>query len=315
MTGIVTGEAVVLDLPVARFPSRLLARILDTAIQLVLLLVMSAVVLAARTGGVDAAATAAISLTVSVLIIVGYPVIWETFTRGATPGKFALGLRVVSDDGGPERFRQALVRGLVAVVEFWLLLGFPALICSLLSADSKRIGDFLAGTTVIQRRLPQQPPATAAFAVPPGLAAWAATLEMASLSDETAEMARQYLSRLWQLAPAAAGELGRRLAASVAAQVSPPPPAGVPAPDYLAAVLAERRRRAAARLAGQAGVPPFPGAPPGAPAQAPAPPPAQAPAPPPGPAPAAAPGGTDPGARPAAGPGAPASSGGFAPPG
>ena len=65
-----------------------------------------------------------------------------TATRGRSPGKFALGLRVVSDDGSPERFRQALVRGLATVVDFWLVpfIGVPALICSLLSAKGKRLG-------------------------------------------------------------------------------------------------------------------------------------------------------------------------------
>ena len=93
---------------------------------------------------VRTATEGALSLTVIVLVIVGYPVIWETLTRGRSPGKFALGLRVVSDDGGPERFRQALVRGLAEVVEIWLLLGCPALICAVLSARGKRLGDLFA---------------------------------------------------------------------------------------------------------------------------------------------------------------------------
>ena len=95
-------------------------------------------------------------ITVIVLTVVGYPVIWETTTRGRSPGKFALGLRVVSDDGGPERFRQALVRGLATMVDFWLVpfIGVPALICSLLSDKGKRLGDVFAGTFVIQQRLP-----------------------------------------------------------------------------------------------------------------------------------------------------------------
>ena len=93
----------------------------------------------------------------------GYPIIWETTTRGRSPGKFALGLRVVSDDGGPERFRQALVRGLATIVDFWLVpfIGVPALICSLLSAKGKRLGDIFAGTFVIQQRLPARRAAVA----------------------------------------------------------------------------------------------------------------------------------------------------------
>jgi uncharacterized RDD family membrane protein YckC len=64
-----------------------------------------------------------------------------------------MGLRVVGDDGGPERFRQALVRALASVLEIWLLLGAPALITSLLSGKGKRLGDTFAGTFVIQERL------------------------------------------------------------------------------------------------------------------------------------------------------------------
>jgi hypothetical protein len=180
---------------------------------------------------------------------VGYPVLWETLTRGGSPGKFALGLRVVSDDGGPERFRQALVRGLAAVVEIWLLLGFPALISSLLSERGKRLGDVFAGTFVIQQRLPARRDAAALPAVSPELALWGAGLEMSGLTDQTAETARRYLARLPELTPAAQAELGERIAGAVRAQVSPLPPPGTPAVAYLSAVLAERRTREHARLA------------------------------------------------------------------
>jgi hypothetical protein len=189
-------------------------------------------------------------ITVIVLTLVGYPIIWETATRGRSPGKFALGLRVVSDDGGPERFRQALVRGLATIVDFWLFpfIGVPALISSLLSVKGKRLGDIFAGTFVIQQRLPaRRAPATSLLA-PPELVAWASGLEMSGLNDQTAAMARRYLSRLHELTPAARAELGERIAAAVRAQVSPPPPPGTPAPAYLAAVLAERHRREHARL-------------------------------------------------------------------
>jgi uncharacterized RDD family membrane protein YckC len=246
---VVTGEAVVLEVPCARFPSRLLALALDLLIQLALLFILFVIVGLAVTGDrVDGAAGGAIALTVSILIVVGYPVLWETLTRGGSPGKFALGLRVVSDDGGPERFRQALVRGLAAVVEIWLLLGFPALISSLLSQRGKRLGDIFAGTFVIQQRLPAGRGRAALPVVSPELAVWAAQLEMSGLTDQTAETARRYLARLPELTPAAQAELGERIAASVRVQVSPLPPPGTPAVAYLSAVLAERRNRDQARL-------------------------------------------------------------------
>ena len=257
MAEVITGEAVVIDVPFARFPSRTLALIIDIAVQLVLLFGLGGVALAAGAGGgLDAAAVAAISLAVSAAIIVGYPTLFETLSRGRSLGKLALGLRVVSDDGGPERFRQALMRALAGVLEIWLTLGFIALLTSLLSSGGKRLGDIFAGTFVITERLPGRRGTTAPMsALPPVLAAWAATAELSGLTDATAETARQYLSRYYDFTPATREEFGRRIAAAVAAQVTPPPPPGTTPPDYLSAVLAERRDRAHARITAQTASP------------------------------------------------------------
>ena len=135
----------------------------------------------------------------TVLTIVGYPLVFESATRGRTLGKMALGLRVVSDDGGPERFRQALFRALASVVEIWMFFGGPAVICSLLSPKGKRIGDVFAGTVVISERGPKLPPPPV---MPPSLAWWASSLQLSGLGPEQAELARQFLSRAPQLDPA-----------------------------------------------------------------------------------------------------------------
>ena len=280
MESVVTGEAVVLEVPVARFPSRLLAIIIDLAVQVVLLAVLLFVVGLAAEGGLDDASTAAIALVVTIGVIVGYPTLFETLSRGKTLGKLALGLRVVGDDGGPERFRQALVRALAGVIEIWGLAGAPALIASLLSAKGKRLGDLFAGTFVIQERLRAAP--GTAITMPPPLAAWAASAELSRLPDDIAATARSYLSRYWELSPPARAEFGRRLAAQVATLVSPPPPHGTPAAAFLSAVLVERRSRELARMT-----------------RAPAAPPPQTPAPAP---------------EPPVGPGEPPASGGFIPP-
>ncbi len=287
MTEVVTGEAVVLDVPCARFPSRLLALLIDMTLQ-VALVVGVLLVIGAAGVHLNAASLAAVLVATLVVIIIGYPAAFETLTRGRTLGKMALGLRVVSDDGGPERFRQALVRALAAVVEIWVFTGAPALICSLLSARGKRLGDVFAGTFVIQERLPRRPGVPAALAaVPPPLAGWAQTLELSRLQDQTAEQASSYLRRFYELTPAARDELGQRIAAAVAAQVTPPPPPGTPPAAFLSAVLAVRRQREAHRLAAQQagtapGPPPGPGgvpAPAAQPAAAAAQPPAWSPGP------------------------------------
>jgi len=249
---VVTGEAVVLDVPIASFPSRIAALLLDMLVQIALIVVILLIVLP-NAGQLDAATFAAIGLSCWVLIIVGYPTIFETLTRGRTLGKMALGQRIVSDDGSPERFRQALLRALAGVVEVWLVIGAPVgLITCMLTARGKRLGDLLAGTFAIQERVPRHSDLPPAFAVvPPPLIGWAQVLELSRLSDQTAAAASSYLRRFADLRPAARDELGRQLATAVAAQVSPPPPPGTPAAAYLVAVLAVRRDREQARLAAQ----------------------------------------------------------------
>jgi uncharacterized RDD family membrane protein YckC len=193
----------------------------------------------------DDALSAATLIIFTMLALVGYPVVLEVATRGRSLGKMAMGLRVVSDDGGPERFRQALFRALASVIEIWLLAGGPAVICSLVSAKGKRLGDVFAGTMVISERAPRLSPPPP---MPPMLAWWAASLQLSGLRPETADRARQFLSRAPQLDPALRDQMAYRICAEVSAQLAPPPPPGTPPPLVLAAVLAERHRRELDRL-------------------------------------------------------------------
>lgn len=275
MSELVSGEAVVLELRLAKLASRAVAFTLDAV-------VMVTVFLAALLGlvgtlvDVDDALGATLALVLALLVFVGYPVTVETLTRGRSLGKLALGLRVVREDGGPIRFRQALVRGLAGfIVDFGVFsffTGAVGVISSLSSAKGKRVGDVLAGTVVLRERMPT--PSAQPLAMPPSLAGWAAGLELSRLPDDLALAARQFVLRAGTLDPGVRASVGARLATEVAGHVSPPPPGQPPAEEYLAAVLAERRRREGARLAAAAPAsgPPWPGAPPPGPGPAPPPP-------------------------------------------
>ncbi|MCW2514649.1 MAG: putative rane protein/domain protein [Mycobacterium sp.] len=256
----VTGDAVVLDVQIAQLPVRALAALIDLTV-IFIGYVVGVMLWALTIYDFDEALSAAVLIIFTILTIVGYPIAFETATRGRSLGKMALGLRVVSDDGGPERFRQALFRALAGFIEIWTFAGGPAVICSMLSARGKRIGDVFAGTMVISERGPKM---AAPVPMPPALAWWAASLQLSGLRPEQAELARQFLSRANQLEPAFRDQMAYRIYADVVAQISPPPPQGAPPPLVLAAVLAERHRRELARLR--------PPAPPSAPVYAPAPP-------------------------------------------
>jgi uncharacterized RDD family membrane protein YckC len=278
VTDLVTGEAVVLELRLAKLASRLLSLLIDLVVQGVLL-VVGLLVISGVASSADDAAAAAIVLVFLVLVVVGYPVAFETLSRGRTLGKLTLGLRVVREDGGPIRFRHALVRAMAAVVEIWITAGAVALVVSLASSQGKRLGDFLAGTVVVRERVPSS--SAAVVTMPPQLAWWASGLDLSRLPDDLALAARQFLSRSRELAPEIRESMGARLAASVAACTSPPAPAGVPAWAFLSAVLAERRRRETVRLGASGAAQPSPDAQP-SPYGRPAPPPSYGqPAPPP----------------------------------
>ena len=245
MSEVVTGEAVVLELPVASFPGRLLALIIDLMVQAALgVLAAIGISLMAQLNG-DYIAAALVGAYLAITVV--YSTLWETITRGRTPGKMALGLRVVGDDGSPERFRQALVRSLVGLIEIYSLPPV-ALITSIVSVKAKRLGDIFAGTYVLQERMPARAALSPVFAtVPPPLTGWAQSLQLSALSDQTADAAGTYLRRFAELTPQARESLGIRIANAVAAEVSPPPPPGTPPAAYLAAVLAVRRDRDPAR--------------------------------------------------------------------
>ncbi|BCB79749.1 hypothetical protein GCM10022251_40190 [Phytohabitans flavus] len=252
---LVSGEAVEVEVRVARVGSRVLSLLIDIAVQVMLavaLLVIVAVALSS-TPVVDAALEGALFTVGIVLVLVGYPTLCETLTRGRTVGKFALGLRVVRDDGGPVRFRHALTRALVGVALEWPGLVLPlvtwvaSLATMLANPRGKRLGDLAAGTMVIHERTP------ASWGWVPGmprpLASWASTLDLTGLDDDLALAVRHFLARGHGLSEPERSRLGQALAGEILAKTTPPPPPGVPGWAYLAAVLAERHRRAADRLA------------------------------------------------------------------
>ncbi|MCA1823058.1 MAG: RDD family protein, partial [Frankia sp.] len=207
MSAIVTGEAVAVDLRVARLGSRMLAAVIDIAIQFALLFVGSGI-LGSALSEMDPTFAGAIALVLGVLLVVGYPVAQETLWRGQTIGKAALGLRVVRDDGGPATFWHVLVRGLLgAFVERpGITFGFAAIVCSLASRRGKRLGDLLAGTVVLQERVPRSH--AVARAMPPQLASWATSLDLTRLPDDLALAAWQFAARARQMHPAAREQLG-----------------------------------------------------------------------------------------------------------
>lgn len=80
-----------------------------------------------------------------------YPVLFEVYRHGMTPGKRAMGLGVVNDDGTPVGWSASMIRNLLRYVDFLPVLYGFGLISMLLHPDFKRLGDIAAGTRVVYR--------------------------------------------------------------------------------------------------------------------------------------------------------------------
>jgi uncharacterized RDD family membrane protein YckC len=252
VTQIVTGDAVVLDLRPARIPTRMLAFAIDLPVMGGLSYLYGYIV--ERVGG-SPARVQAVTIAGSLIVLFGYPIISETVTRGRTLGAWALGLRVVRDDGGAVRFRQALLRGLsLWAVDVALWTGLCAgLVCAAVNSQSKRFGDLMAGTMVIRTRAPRA--AKAIPAVPVELATWASQLELSRVPDSLMSAARSFVQRSDGLLPHPRQQLALDLAGQLARLTAPAPPAVLPPVDFLSAVVAERRRRETSKVQHQQWVP------------------------------------------------------------
>ncbi|MEU0193180.1 RDD family protein [Streptomyces afghaniensis] len=248
MSELVTGEAVALELRPARLPSRALAVLLDL-VAAVAVYVAVTIAVVVSTASLDDAAQTALSIATFVLVLVGGPIAVETLSHGRSLGKMACGLRVVRDDGGPIRFRHALVRGLIGVIEILMTFGVVACIASFVSARGRRLGDVFAGTLVVRERIPV---ARTGFVPPPPpwLAGRFSELDLSAVPDGLWLAVRQYLTRMQQLDPQVGWSMAERLASDLAERTGAPVPQGVPPAAYLAAVVQERQAREARRAFG-----------------------------------------------------------------
>jgi uncharacterized RDD family membrane protein YckC len=245
MSAIVTGEAVVLELRPASFAARSLGCAIDVLATVVLgvglLLGVSAV-----PDLLDADAAKVFGLVAIVALLVAIPVAVETLTRGRSLGKWAMGLRIVRDDGGSIRFRQALIRGLLGFFEIYMMLGSVAFLVSIFNDRSKRLGDMLAGTYSMRVRAPKTPPLM--VTTPPQLRGWAEVADIGRLPDPLARRISQFLRQSRQMAPASRQGLGAALATEASAFVAPLPPYGTAPEAFLSALTSERRDREFRRL-------------------------------------------------------------------
>ncbi|WP_370327743.1 RDD family protein [Euzebya sp.] len=251
------------DLPLADVGSRALSILIDlflmaTVLYILVLLAVAAVgAFTLASGGGPAWPLIVVILVLNFLVLWGYPVGSETLFGGRSAGKAALGLRVVTTDGAPVRFRHAAIRGLFAFVDFYLFLGIPAVVTALVTRKGQRLGDLAAGTVIIRDRTGTSPADQVVFwQVPPALRGYASTLDVRGLNAADYALVRRFLLRAGSLQPAHRARVATDLATAMADRMRHRPPAGTH-PEALLLCIAALLQ--APTLRGPGAAPPPPG--------------------------------------------------------
>lgn len=138
-------EGITLSLPVAGYVCRALAFMIDLVIRAIVIWVIALIFVWFGEFGNGL-------LFLSIFLVEWfYPVVFEVFSFGQTPGKKLMGILVVNDDGTPIDWSSSIVRNLLRFADFFPLFYVFGILSMLFSKDFKRLGDFAAGTLVIHK--------------------------------------------------------------------------------------------------------------------------------------------------------------------
>jgi len=244
--GVETPEHVEVRLELAGVGSRTAAAVLDTIVVYLSLLVLF-IVGGSITGlGGGGGWFLAFIILLLFALVWGYFAAFETWNGGRTPGKQALGIRVVMDTGQPVTPGAAVVRNLVRLLDcyFPLLPVLPAMLLMFLNKSNKRLGDMAAGTIVVRDR----PTDWGLGAVPPAPPEREEPVETGppELSEDEFRLLDRFLGRLNDLDAAVQVRIATELAQRFEGRI---PRRSSDVHAYLVQVFAEEQQKRRGRFA------------------------------------------------------------------
>ncbi len=253
-------ESVSIRYEVAGLGTRFLAALIDAAIQLVVLLALAIAAWAAGSAlqGVGGYALAGLGLLIINVVLLGYYIVFEITWNGQTPGKRAIGLRVLATNGYPASPLSIVVRNVLRLVDFLPASYAVGVIVLLANRRARRLGDLMAGTMVVKegrdgslRSLNPSSRSEPVGAAPwPGVAqavqsALVDGAQLHLLTREDEALIDDFMRRRASLSAGRRDELARQIVGLVHQHIGGPSPLlGYPAPPpetYLEAVAAARR--------------------------------------------------------------------------
>ena len=200
---VATPEGIELTLHLAGPAPRALAWAIDLALRIAVLLVV--MIVSSPLGRAGTGLLLLAAFFVEWLL----PAFFEAMWNGQTPGKRALGLRVLNDDGTPLRWPAALTRNLLRAADFLPFLYGVGLVTMLANRDFKRLGDLAAGTIVAYEpeRRSARKIAQAPAIVPPFPLALAEQRALLDLAERSGTLTTERLEELAELPEPLVGRL------------------------------------------------------------------------------------------------------------
>jgi uncharacterized RDD family membrane protein YckC len=144
-----TAQNVFIHYPVASVSDRILGYLLDLLILTLYFIALIALIIQIK---LEEGWVMILLFAVPYLF---YSIVFEIFMNGQTPGKRAMNVQVVRVDGSPPTVGNYIVRWLFALLEFQLFSGVIAILTILITGKGQRLGDVVAGTSVI-KLIPQE---------------------------------------------------------------------------------------------------------------------------------------------------------------
>ncbi len=144
---ITTSQNIDIDYEIAGVGERILGYLIDAAI-FVLVFIALAISTAFFSGGDRRLIVTIVMIWFAIFIF--YDLICEIFMNGQSIGKRVMKIKVISLDGGQPTIGQYMLRWLFRIVDFTLTSGLCAVISTSVSKNSQRVGDMVAGTTLMK---------------------------------------------------------------------------------------------------------------------------------------------------------------------
>ncbi len=167
-----------------------------------------------------------------------YYIVFELVWGGQSPGKRLIGLRVIGIDGAPATPGQIIMRNIMRLVDLFPGFYITGLVTMFVNSQSRRLGDFAAGTLVVRegRKLSVKELSGwpgPALQLSERAAAEAAGLSIHRLDVERRDLAREFIARRAEMSARQRAILAMQVASAISRQLDMPQPVNPAAAEYL----------------------------------------------------------------------------------